>query len=767
MVHNSTGTLNTSSNVAAYEFGPFRLEPARRRLLRGGETVALTGRAFDLLVTLVELRDRVVSKDELMSLVWADAIVEEANLSQHIFLLRKLLGDRPEAHDYIATVARRGYRFVAPVAAVWSPIEHIGEDNGQNEPTEQPIPVPPQTAPPVRVDAWTGRADLAGIRAPKVFVALRHRERLAWIGLAILLVADAVAVFVLSARFLEQQPEQLTRATLLPPDGVTLVATQPPVIAPDGRRVAIVGTEPSGKRLIWIRALDSQGAYSLPGTDRASWPFWSPDGRTVGFFADGMLMIVGADGNATPQTICPVNFGFGASWSAQGRILFAPSGNGGLYEVSARGGRPSPVTTIQAGRTEIGHTFPQFLDHRHFIFYLNATQSDVKGTYVADVDDRGRPPVRILPVPARFVQTPANHGREAGPASLLFVRGSTLMMQPFDTATLRLRGDPAPIAQRVAFSAIGNINISASSTGAIVYTTGDGACDALVWFDRFGKRLGTLGASGEYRDPAFSPDGRTLAVSRAIGGVFNLWLVDVARSSLSRFTFEPTNALFPIWSPEGRLLTFTAPSTSGYGPHLKAVTGANAEQRLAQEGNTYAMDWSPDGRFLLVVVQKKHGNFDVSYIDVKGDQGLHPFVTSDLDERSPKFSPDGHWVAYAANESGTYDVFVRSFPDGNEKHQISTQGGARPLWRRDGHELFYLGLDGTLMAVPVRAGATFEWEPPRALFQTPIDTAAIVGASPYTVAPDGERFLFVAPAHDQSASISLVLNWPSALPLRR
>jgi len=590
---------------------------------------------------------------------------------------------------------------------------------------------------------------------------------MAWV-VAGLVLAAALALVAQSTRRSQAEPTPLVRLTLPPPEGVALVPGQPPAVSPDGRLIAIVGTETSGRRLLWVRALDSQIAYPLPGTDRAAWPFWSPDSRALGFFADGTLMTVEASGRARPVTLCPVNLRYGGSWSERGTILFSSSATGPLYKVPATGGSSMRVTSLRSEYGEVGHTMPQFVDERHFIFTSQAQASNA-GTYLADLEGPSRLPTRLLPTSASFASgSPV--GSPSDQASMLFVRDGTLMAQPFDTRALRLNEEAVAVAQQVAsgFSSLLSAvpMVTTSRSGVLTYLTGGGVQNALAWFDQAGNRTGMLGPPGSYRDPSFSPDGRTLAVARAPdsgGGTLNLWLIDVKRPSTAatRFTFDQADARLPSWSPDGSAVAFSATAKGVVGPYVKPVSGADA-QVLPQDGNTYVFDWSRDGRFLALQLQRDLGSFDVAFMTL-ADRRIHPLVVTDLDERSPKFSPDGRWVAYIANESGVYDVFVRSFPGGDQKFQISTQGGVRPLWSRDGRELFYIGLDGNLMAVSVRTSPSFALESPRSLFRTSLDTASLLGSFPYAVSADSQRFLIVAPAEDTSTSISVIVNWTAAL----
>jgi len=584
------------------------------------------------------------------------------------------------------------------------------------------------------------------------------RERLFWP----LAAAATLAALALAAALWLRGPanERSLKLFVLPPEKSIL--SEFVAISPDGRQLAFVAIT-EGRSLLYLRPLDSVGARALPGTEGAFGPFWSPDSRSVGFFAGGKLKRVEVTGGP-PQTLCEASQGGGGSWSREGVIVFAPSRQGGLYRVSSAGGQPAVVTRVDETRRVNSHRWPHFLpDGRRFLYYARAAERESAGVYVGSLDSPpdSRQARRLIGSDSLAVYTRPGH--------LLFARDRALMAQAFDAEQARLSGEPFPLAEKLAGSIyVGFAAISASDTGVLAYRTGAGLRTQLTWFDRSGKPLGTAAPPGEDFHFALSPDERRAAAARrsADQSATDIWLADLSRASFSRFTLEPAIDWAPVWSPDGRRIVFASDREGPYNLYWKDSSGAGNEELLLKTGEiVYSCDWSRDGRFIAYEARNPKTGADLWVLPLGGDRKPVPFLRTSFWESRAQFSPDGRWIAYMSDESGRNEVYVQSFAgiggagvsESGGKWPVSTEGGAEPKWRRDGKELFYLAADQKLMAVEVRAAAGFQSGVPRALFETRL--AGVVLGSNYAVAADGKRFLINNPVEAPGqAVVTVVIN---------
>ena len=587
------------------------------------------------------------------------------------------------------------------------------------------------------------------------------RSRLPWIVAALLLATTLGVSFV---HMRETPPVAQSLRYQIPTSGSE--AAQFPALSPDGRNLAFVLGN-SGTRQLWVRAMDALGATPLAGTDGATYPFWSPDGAYLGFFAGGKLKKIAIAGGP-PQTLCDASNGRGGSWNRDGVIVFSPGPTSPISRVPAAGGTPVPVSGLaQNGGAAEGHRFPVFLpDGVHFLYSVDSDKLDAGGVFAGSL--AGAPAVRVLP--DRSIALYAPPSAPGAAAYLLFRREDTLMAQPFDATRLKTTGDMFPIAEQVA--AGGNVGFGAfsvSENDTLVYRSGGGAFSSreLVWMDRVGKRLGVVGKPGDLGGVAVSPDEKTLAVGVRNGSV-DIWLEDLGRGVLSRFTFRSGLSRSPVWSPDSSRLVFTYLSLNSYSSDLyqKPAGGNGQEELVLHTGvNGYAEDWSPDGKWLVYEQIGQNAANDLWLLPMSGDRKPQPYLQTSFDESNARFSPDGRWMAYQSNESGQFQVYVQTFPLSGAKYQISTAGGTSPRWRRDGKELFYVSGDQKLMAVPIKLGATAEAGTPQALF--PISTFPGFGGTNSFYAPmrDGQRFLVNAPAGGEAAAappFTVVTNWQAA-----
>jgi Tol biopolymer transport system component len=507
-------------------------------------------------------------------------------------------------------------------------------------------------------------------------------------------------------------------------------------------------------------------AQPLPGTEDASAPFWSPDSKFLGFFADGKLKRIDPSGGS-PQVVCdaaPViqgGAGGGGSWNRDGVIVFGSLRARHLQRVSAAGGEPSRVTTLDANEGENLHLWPVFLpDGRHFLYQAIGGKTRgafaPAGVYVGSLDSN-----------ARTLVIPGGSNAQYAQGFLTFLRGSTLMAQPFDAARLSATSDAVPIVDQVFTGGVAAGAFSVSDTGVLAYET-EGSGDVhkqLTWFDRNGKEVGTLGEQDDYLQLRLSPDGQRAAVTipDPVTRTTDIWIFDVARGLRTRFTFDPSDDFGPVWSPDATRLAFSR-RTPRADIYQKASSGAGGETVLLADSrlNGEVVDWSSDGQFLSYTTT----GTDLGILPLAGDRKPRLLLQSNFANADGQFSPDGHWMAYTSLESGTQQVYVTPFPGPGGKWQISPARGESPRWRRDGTELFYFSPgDTTLMVASVNGqGSAFEVGSVRSLFKVTVRRDADLSA-PYDVSADGQRFLVnKAVEHTPaSASITLIVNWPALL----
>jgi len=589
---------------------------------------------------------------------------------------------------------------------------------------------------------------------------IKTRELIAWASAA-LFVLLTVALLVL---YLRRTPVEVhaVRSFILPPEkssfdfggrrGARIA------VSPDGRRLAFVATTAGGGTLLWVRSLDALSAQPLTGTEGATHPFWSPDSRFLGFFAQGKLKRIDAAGGL-PLALSDAPQGRGGTWNRDGVIVFAPNVSVALQRVSASGGTSSPVTKLDETRGEVSHRWPTFLpDGKHFL-YLSGTIGVGEGTiYVASLESKE----------SKLVLR-ANSNVEYAEGYLLYLSGTTLMAQPFDSKRLETVGEAFPIAEQVQ-TGIGNLAVgvfSVSDNGILAYQTGKMSSSQLAWFDRSGKQLGLLGDQAVYTNVHLSPDGKsaTVGIFDLLSGRPDIWLYEVARDRRTRFTFDPADERSVAWSPDGSRIAFSSNRKGHFDIYQKASSGVGSEELLLESNlDKYPTSFSSDGRFLLYWASDPKTGADLWVLPLSGDRKPFPFLQTESQEGNGKFSPDGRWVAYFSTESDRVGVelYVAPFPGPGGKRQISTSGGLPPAtWRKDGKEIFYLAPDNKLMAAEVNGqGATLEVGAVRSLFEI---HSGVTG-NPYDATADGQRFLVNTAVEQTTASpITLVVNWTADL----
>ena len=709
----------SKSTRKRYRFGPFALDPSERLLLQDETPTPLTPKAFDLLVLLVESAGRLLDKEALMRQLWSDTFVEEANLSNNISLLRKALGEIENGAKYIETVPKRGYRFVADVVEF-------------EEANDSPVRIPLRTFGRKQL----GRVVVAAVALGAMVVAValwRSTPRPSSAG---------------AIRFVVDPPP----GTSLPPAGQPVA----PSISPDGTKL-VFHVIRGGEQFVAVRAFDSLQAQLVPGTEGARFPFWSPDGREIGFFAGGKLKRVAVTGGAV-RIICDAGIGFGGTWNRDDVIVFAPSGEDGLFQVSVSEGRPSVLTSLQDG--ERYHRSPSFLaDGRRFLYF-----SSPNTIYMGSLDRR--PPMRVL--------TTERMGLLSERGYLLYGSGNgTLVAQRFDERRLVPTGEPVPIGEDLMVGAPGGAGFSVSEN-AVAYVVRPQVRVSLLWVNRAGQRLATVGPFhfGSYGDIDLSPDGKHIAVVN-VSDRFqrsNVWVFESSGRQPSQETFSAPNR-FPVWSFDGRALAFTSARPGAAGIYEKAIGGGTPEDVVLRSNLSEpaalprASDWSRRG-IVFEISSPATRRTTLWMLPVDGDRQPYLLVRDDDgSHRDGKISPDGRWLAYTSDRSGRPEVFVQSVSTPDLKWNVSMTGGSVPRWRDDGKELFYVGADGTLIAVPVTdTDTTFRKGDPQPLFQTGLSRFGDPLRS-FAVAPGGQQFLISrSETSDPARTIDVVSNWQALLP---
>jgi Tol biopolymer transport system component len=517
-------------------------------------------------------------------------------------------------------------------------------------------------------------------------------------------------------------------------------------ISPDGKTLAFVVTDADGKDVLYVRPLDSMEARALPGTEGAQYPFFSPDSRSIGFFAQRKLKRIDLVGGSA-ATLCDAPEPRGGSWGSRGTIVFSVNTGGEIQRVPENGGQPAAVLTTTSRNVE-SHRWPAFLpDGRHFLYFTFAG-----GVHVASLDSKEK---------KQIVETDAG-ALYAAPGYLLYRSGERLLAHPFDADRLALTGDAFPVVEHLWWDSIatGGTALSVSETGLIACQTGGAIMSRLVWYDRFGLELGSVGPDGTYFEPALSRDGRWLAVSRMepdriAGGI---WTVELERGNLTRLTSKAILSATAVWRPDGRSVAYSAFDT---GEVLAQDAGGGGQETVLFKNSSFfpLNDWSQDGRHIFYEeLDWRRFHSDVWVRDLP--QGAsRPLMKSEFNHLGARLSPDGRWLAYESDESGRWEIFVRRFPELGDRRQVSTEGGRQARWSGDGKELFFVSPDRKIYAVQVRPGASLETSPPRPLFQTRI-LPLVESRNHYDVMPDGRRFIVNSRRpEDASQPITVITGW--------
>jgi eukaryotic-like serine/threonine-protein kinase len=630
---------------------------------------------------------------------------------------------------------------------------------------------------------WQSAADLAGelqwiaengsqagVAAP-VTSHSKVRERLGWAAatlLALVTVTSAIG-FVLRAPKPPPQPMRLNAE--IGADANLFTDLGPAaILSPDGTRLAFVATGSDHNRRIYFRSMDQLQATALSGTENARDPFFSPDGQWLGFFADGKLKKISVQGGAA-ITLCDVVGDRGGSWGEDGTVVFAPDNRVALFKVSSAGGTPQPLSALDKQTAEITQRWPQVLPGGKAVLFTSSTHG---GNY----EDADIVLYSIASGQRKTLEHGGFHARYLPSGHLVYLHEGTLFAVPFDLKRLEVTGQPAPILEGVvSHSGSGGAQFSFSETGNLVYVAGRGGIQnaSIYWMDRQGKFTPLREIPNNYSHPAFSPDGKRLALEIFDGkSPSTIWVYEWERDVLTRLTFSGNDNGSPVWTPDGQKITYTSHENGEFVIYWKRADGAGKALRLTGgKAQKFPDSWSPDGKVLAFHQLNPDTVWDVMTLAVEGDEKSgwkvgepKPFVNSPFTEWAPAFSPDGRWLAYTSNESGNYEVYVQPFPGPGGKWQVSTGGGNSPRWSRNGKELFYRTGDNKLMAATyATSGDSFHSDKPQ--LWSPGQFTEAAGSSAYTLNfdlhPDGKRFAVLkvggtgeAPKVDK---VSLIFNF--------
>ena len=535
-------------------------------------------------------------------------------------------------------------------------------------------------------------------------------------------------------------------------------------ISPDGHTLALVGySDQANKNVIWIQQVGGHAATIVPGTEGAYYPFWSPDGRSVGFFAQGKLKTIDVFSGRSAQILADAPFGRGGAWNLDGVILFTPDAWSGLFRIPSSGGTPVQITTPDVSQFQVSHRWPVFLPDSHHYLYLACNFSgklDKNMIVVGNLDSDEK----------HIIVNASTNAFYADPGFLLYWRDNALVAQKFDLHTYTLSGEPRIVSDAVQYFPQTNFAVFGVAAKVLVAQTGAGSGankSQLTWFDRHGKQVGLVGPPQLVANPKLSPDGRRVAVDQtdANGRNVNIWIHDLTTDAVARIGFGPWLEQVTVWSPDGKQVIYTSNEKLFFSLYRKHSDGSGATENIVdfktpQQG---PWDWSRDGKYILA--RKDRELWYVTLPDLQAHQLLQtPWLV-----RNAQFSPDGKFVAYASSETGIWEIYVSPFPGFGSKWQVSRGGGEEPRWRRDGKELFYLTPDGRLMAADVRigagVGAGFEVSSPSELFVThPRQPLSAMDFFSYDVTADGQKFLVNERVDSSnSAPLSVILNWSSEM----
>ena len=727
---------HSSSSPKAFRFGPFEFDPRSGHLRTEHRTQRLAEQPLALLIALLERPGEMVSREELRGRLWPDGtfVDFEHGLNSAVSRLREALNDSATTPRYVETIPRRGYRLLVPV--------------GIDGPSAVDAAASAETHATGNVAQSASRAEageVARTRPPR-------RGALVWMGAAAAALALVCVAAVLQFRRADRPAPLLASVVIDLPEEWQLL-NESPAISPDSRHIVFSAFHSrAGRRALWHRPIDTGAARMLVGTEDGSGPFWAPDGKSIGFFANGTLKVLPFASNEA-RVVCDAPPDASGAWITAETILFAPGPTGVVSAVRVDHGTVRSVTHLDRSGGDLRHVRPTPLpDGRHFV-YLSTRKSQLVAM-LASVD--GTSAVPLGTVQSQLVATPSDH--------VVFVRHGTLVAQRLDVAAGRLTGDATVLADGLTLPGSSFDGRFSATPQMLVYVKAEQLppLSELRIFDRTGKVVDTIGDPAGYTGPSLSPDGTRLAVARRESAVpeRDIWVFDLLNGNRSRLTLDAGDDLAPRWSADGRWLIFSSDRRGVRDIYKRLASGDGADELVfASDTHKSVNAWSPDGRFVVYDTGGLGGTADLLALPLTGNHGPITVDAKPGFQLQADISPDGRLVAYASSESGKFEVIVKSFPEDAGRRQVSTTGGREPVWRGDGRELFFLS-DDAVMSVAVHAGETgFEWSVPRTLFKIPNLQRIPRG---FTVSADGQRFVaVVATTPTEPQKFTTVLNWTS------
>ena len=764
-------------------FGAFELNPQTGELRKQGVKLKLQEQPLQILVLLLEHAGQVVTREDIQKRLWPeDTYVDFDNaINNGIRKLREVLGDSAEIPRFVETLSRRGYRFVCPV---------LVRPTGQAETAPRDLPGSGHSVTPC-IHPTEEECDLGGKETVSQHSLLGKlgsggtntvygTEDLAALAKAatpgqpgksffswwkILGVASAVIALALLGLFFRHSgppPDTALYHVTIPTPKLDLSDGGRMALSRDGRRLAFITVDESGARHLTIRSLDSDVVQTVASaTDARNYPFWSPDGQSVGYFTSNSLNTVNLSGGQVRKLASTHPITRGASWGTDGQILFTCLSGPintpcTIYAVPEFGGEPKSVTFLPTSEVPV---YPVFLpDGKRFLFSVDR---GVTGSEELRLGVLGRHETRLL-------GTIAGNVAVAAPGVLVFRRGEKLYAQRIDEKTATFRGEPVRLVDDIRYHSINGFgSFSVSETGLLAFRRGGNTKMCLRWFDRSGKLLAEIGPAGPYWSFDLSRDATRIAVSRddETLGTGQIWIGETDRGPATRLTGSSEPETLPAWSPDGQRLCYVASRNGRSLLLVRAANGPHQERVLLDtKGRLRDPTWTPDGHS-LAVVEDLLDSARILLLPVEGTSRAIPLISSEtFIQRMPQFSPDGHWMAYVSTETGGPEVYVRPFPDVNfGKWAVSTGGGLQPRWRAYGQELFYVDLANRIVAVPVMAGEkTFHVGRPTRLFAANLPWSPF-GRYLYAVTPDGRRILAGVQAEEEDHGIEMLIHWDTLL----
>jgi Tol biopolymer transport system component len=586
---------------------------------------------------------------------------------------------------------------------------------------------------------------------PAVGALVARRSRMRVVALAILSMAAGVLLTLIARPRPASAPGPPMHFVVALPAAEKLAGLDFPAVAisPDATQIVYVGSR-GGRTRLFLRRMNEPQTDAIPGTADAISPFFSPDGTSLGFFAGGKLKKLSLRGGE-PVDVCDAAIGFGGSWGPDGTIVFSATTGSGLSRVSAGGGAPSRLTTLDAERGEFSHRWPELLPDGNTVLFTVGTLGSWDDAEIVAFDLKsGRRQILVKGgTNPQYLRT----------GHLMYARAGTLMAVPFDHERLAVTGTAVRVIDNVMESFDGAAQAAISASGTLTYARGtQQVLRRLIGLDS--DRVPTAFAAPlrGYASPRFSPDGRKLAVTIA-GTTEDVWIYDIGQTTLQQLTFESNNSA-PTWTPDGNSITFTSNRGGALNLFIARADGSSAPERLAKSDHIQVPgSWSPDGKMLAFVEHHPKSGRDIWLLPAAGSGPAQALLQSEFDESSPQFSPDGRWLAYVSNELGRNEIFVRSNSNPPRKHQVSDGGGTEPVWAPDGGRIFYRQ-GHRLFARELRPAGELRLGKQEVVFDGEFERGTIDRAN-YDAAPGSGRLVLVGSIeqHSGESELHVVLNW--------